>query len=308
MSEVPPEAKESDITLKNGKFTGPGGVLLGRAKNAGLFNVGETSIGDFIEANPTRFNGLAPSLSNIMRAVSQNEGMLEAINTWDNSFLSFGIFQWTAGAADGGGEIVDFLDRLKSLQPGAFDEYFGANGLKLQIAPAANGKLRTGFMILNGTTLNTAARKAALRKPIWAYRFWRAGHDADVRTAEIQHGMARINAFYRVPSAALKGKALSDFITSEVGVAQLLDQHINRPGHVPTMMADAINKFLKQPGKNNPAGWSDADEKSVSDAYLVARRTDPRKSKMTDSKKRADRIQAFVTQGVLSAKRGSFVV
>ena len=307
MSNVPPKAQEGDIVLKKGKFFGPGGVELGKAKNAGLFNSGTTSIGAFIAANPTRFSDLPASLSSIMRAVSQNEGMLEAINTWDNAFLSFGIFQWTAGPGTGGGELVDLLDRLKSAQPAVFDEYFGANGLALEIAPPQNGAIRTGFLLLDGVKLNTVARKAALRKPIWAYRFWRAGHDDDVCTAEIKHGMGRVHAFYRVPTPALKGKALSDFITSELGVAQLLDQHINRPGHVPTMMVATINKFLKKPGKGNPAGWSDADEKSVIDAYLLARRTDPRTTKMTDSQKRADRIQAFVAQGVLSDKRGSFV-
>jgi hypothetical protein len=307
MANIPPEAKESDIVLKKGKFIGPGGLVFGKPKNKGLFNIGATSIGTFIANNPNRFTGTPPSLVNIMRAVSPNEGLLEAINTWDNAFLSFGIYQWTAGAGTGEGELVDFLDRLKSAQPSVFDTYFGANGLGLKIAPATGGAIRRGFLLLDGTVLNTLGRKAAIRKPIWAYRFWRAGHDDDVRTAQITHGMARIKAFYRVPSTLLKGKSLSDFITSEVGVAHLLDQHINRPGHVPRMMADAINKFVKSSGKPNPASWTDADERRIIDDYLVARRTDPRKSKMTDSKNRASRIDAFVAQGVLSPKRGSFV-
>jgi hypothetical protein len=304
-SSVPPEAKENDIVLKKGRFLGPGGVVFGKQKKKGLFNLGKTSIGDFITANPEHFTGVPRSLVNIMRAVSPNEGLLEAVNTWDNAFLSFGIYQWTAGAGAGSGEIVDFLDRLNSAQPEVFKTYFGVNGLGLNIAPATNDAIRRGFLKLNGKDLDTAAKKKELRKPIWAYRFWRAGHDDDVRVAQIRHGTARIKAFYGIPSSALKGKALNDFITSELGVAHLLDQHINRPGHVPTMMAKAINAFIKASGKTNPSLWTDRDERKVIDDYLVARRTDTRKSKMTDSKKRAGRIEALVPQ-VLSSKRGSF--
>lgn len=306
-SPIPPEAKESDITLKKNKFLGPGGVELGKKVKLGLANIGTTSIDDFIKANPARFSNLPASLANVMRGVSQNEGLLEAVNTWDNAFLSFSIFQWTAGTGAGGGELVDFLDRLKTSRGTVYDKYFGVHGLGLQIDPPSNGAIRRGFLVLDGQVLNTPARKAKIRTPIWAYRFWRAGHDDDVRTSAIEHGMGRIKAFYGVKTPALKGKALADFITSEVGVAHLLDQHINRPGHVPGMMAAAINAFVKSSGKKDPASWTDADEKGVIASYLVARRTDPRPAKMTDSKKRAERIQKFVDDGILSDRRGSFV-
>ena len=306
-STIPSEAAEGDITVKNSKFFGPGGIQFGRKKKLGLFNIGTMSIDDFIKGNPARFGSVPASLVNVMRGVSQNEGLLEAINTWDNAFLSFSIFQWTAGAGAGAGELVDFLDRLKTSRAAVFQKYFGVHGLDLQIDPPSNGAIRRGFLLLDGQVLNTLVRKAKIRRPIWAYRFWRAGHDDDVRTGAIEHGMGRIKAFYRVGHSKLGGKALSDFITSEVGVAHLLDQHINRPGHVPAMMADAINAFIASSGKKNPASWTDGDEKRVIASYLVARRTDPRPAKMTDSKNRAERIQKFVDDGILSDRRDSFV-
>ena len=53
-------------------------------------------------------------------------------------------------------------------------------------------------------------------------------------------------------TSTLEGKALSDFITSEYGVALLLDEHINRPGHVPGTFVGALNTFRAETGKGDP--------------------------------------------------------
>jgi hypothetical protein len=294
---VPPEAQESDIKVKGKGFFGPSGKF-GTKKNQGLFNVGATSIGKFVEANPNLFSGLSPSLTRVMRAVSENEGMLEAVNSYDNAFMSFGPFQWTAGTGSAGGELADLLDRLKTSKPAAFNEYFGKIGLDLKIGPPKPGALRTGFLVLDGQALNTPTRKSVLRKPIWGYRFWRAGHDTDVRACEIEHAMARIDVFYRGARSVLGGKAVSDFITSELGVALLLDQHVNRPGHVPKTLVTAIKSF----GKKDPGSWTSADERKVLAMYITERA----KTSMTNSTKRANSIKKAVTAGGLSDERGSF--
>ena len=299
---IPPQASENQIRIQGNAVIGPAGRFA-TTKNAGLFNSGSTSIGKFLADNPTRFSSMPPSLPRVMRAVSNNEGMLEAINTYDNAFLSFGIFQWTAGPDGEPGELAGFLDLLKTSSSAVFGTHFGSNGIGVSIAPPQPGVLRTGFVTLNGQNLDTPGSKAVLRKPIWGYRFWRAGHDDDVRACEIVHAMARIDIFYPKQSASLGGKALKDFITSEFGVALLLDQHVNRPGHVPKTIAGVITAFAARPGKNNPASWTTADEKAVLKNYLVERA----KTSMTNSSQRAQSIQTAVDNGDLSDDRGSFV-
>ncbi|MEJ2164990.1 MAG: peptidoglycan-binding protein, partial [Desulfobacterales bacterium] len=66
----------------------------------GVYFVGRHKPLDFINDNgPMLSNfGLTDSAINIMAAVSENEGNLDAVNTWDTSFMTFGMFQWTAGA------------------------------------------------------------------------------------------------------------------------------------------------------------------------------------------------------------------
>jgi hypothetical protein len=82
------------------------------------------SIHDYVAQHSDRFTHLSDSLLRVMQAVSANEGKLEAINTWDNAFLTFGCFQWTAGTGDSAGELPALIARLKKEKPKAFDTFF----------------------------------------------------------------------------------------------------------------------------------------------------------------------------------------
>jgi hypothetical protein len=115
--------------------------------------------------------------------------------------------------------------------------------------------------------------------------------------------MFRVETFYEKSIPSRKGKTISDFISSEYGVALLLDEHVNRPGHVPKILMAGVDRFVANSNKNDPAKWSDADEAAALQEYLEKRAT----SGMTDSSGRAKKIAAFVESGKLSAKRGSFV-
>jgi Bacterial SH3 domain len=298
---VPPEMQPGDIVLRDGRAFAAG-TSFGKLFRLGIANSGATSMGSFIAASPALFATLPASLVRIARAVSVNEGRLEAINTWDNAFLSFGIFQWTCGPDVAEGELPALLQRLKNADAAAFKRYFGKYGLDVQAASEQPGKLWTGSFVLNGSKLVSPAQKEAMRAPIWAYRFWRAGHDRIVRKAQIDHALARIKAFYDLPSPLLHGLPLRRWISSEAGVAQLLDQHVNRPGHVPKTIASAIDTQIAATGKSDPAKWQDGDETAALKRYIAVRES----TSMTDSTPRAKRINDAVTRGELSVKRGSF--
>jgi hypothetical protein len=241
---IPPDATEQDIKVVGKSVLGPGNVKFGTTSGPGLFNNGVTSIADFFKQDPQAFPDTPASLQRVIQSVSENEGHIEAINTYDNSFLSCGIFQWTAGAGAGAGELPGLLDLVRMRSAATFAAYFGSVGLDVAMNAAPAGALRTGFFVLNGQKLNSATLKAQLRGNLWAYRFWRAAHDPQLRRAQVALAMSRV----------------------------------------------------------------DADESAILVAYLAARLTAGRKSKMTDSQGRADKIKAHVTQGALSAKRGSFVL
>ncbi|MEJ2170653.1 MAG: hypothetical protein P8X90_34605 [Desulfobacterales bacterium] len=88
---------------------------------------------------------MTDSAINIMAAVSENEGNLYAVNTWDNAIMTFGMFQWTAGVESSPGELPALLRKIKDADEAVFQEYFGRHGLDVIEADETSG-----FFSLNG--------------------------------------------------------------------------------------------------------------------------------------------------------------
>ena len=285
----------------------PDGTRFGKKFKLGIFNLGNTSIAQFVSQQPNRFAGLAPSRLRVMQAVSANEGMLEAINTFDNAFLTFGAFQWTAGVGDGAGELASLIDRLKRTNAAAFDQFFGRFGLDTASIKVPAASPATGFFTLNGATVGKATEKdSKLRTLEWAFRFFQAGHDDAVRQAEVEHAAGRIDLFYR--TLKVRNRVIADYVTSEFGVALILDEHVNRPGHVnppagqKSTIGKAIDQFVSERASDDPGNFSDSDERRLLEIYIQIRN----QTNMTDAQKRANTVRDAVNKGLASDKRGSY--
>jgi hypothetical protein len=163
---------------------------------------------------------------------------------------------------------------------------------------------KTGWFSYRGKKLTLAADKALLREHIWAYRFARAGADLEVQAAQILHAINRINKFYFVKSSKLDGYALADLITSEYGVALLLDNHVNRPGYLRGCVAAALERSNLTAAQTARGG--DEEEQRVIKNYLDIRQTYGRHP-MTDARQRASVSRGYVVDGIISEGRGSFV-
>jgi hypothetical protein len=272
----------------------------------GIYQVGEQPPSQFIAtAKDALLNhNLSPSAIRVIAPVSDNEGKLEAVNTWDNAFMTFGMFQWTIGTDHAAGELPALLQRVKDDAPEAFEEHFGQFGLD-----TLDANRTTGFLILNGKKLNTPAEKEQLRKDAsWAFRFWKSGLDPRVQLAQILQALDRINSFrFNSNYRPLDKYFIGDLITSEYGMCLLLDHHVNRPGHLMNYSIgkmDILGQALKKAGlaDSDPAQWGTAEERRLIDAYLPFRSG----SSMTHSKLRAQNIQRFVDRGELSEERHSF--
>lgn len=289
------DSPQNLVTVAGGDAVGPDGQVFAHSHALGFYTTGLTSLADWLQTPDGAGATVSPSRVRVVRAVSANEGNLEAINTWDNSFLSFGLFQWTAGPDGAPGELAALVAQAKAADAGVFQDCFGGYGLDAQVSgPAAV----SGFLTLNGARLVTAADKTPLRDADWAYRFWRAGHHPVIRHCQLALAASRIDRFLTLPVA---GQPLNAWLSSEQGIALILDEHVNRPGHVPGTLATAL--AAEGLTGANPSGWTSADEASLIAAYLTARAP----TSMTDSQKRADQIAACVAAGVLSGDRGSFI-
>ncbi len=271
-----------------------------RKYKAGIYTYGKVKPKEFIKTYKPSLTslGLSESAVNVMLSVAENEGNLDAVNTWDNAFLSFGMFQWTLGTSTNAGELAALLKKIKLKSPVSFELFFNEKGLEIVEADDL-----TGFLSLNGRTLNNANSKEKLRTHEWAYRFWKAGQDEKVQAIEIEHAYGRVNLFYNSPNYKVNGYNISDFVKSEYGVALLLDNHVNRPAY----LIDTIEKTLKNLDMDNPKNWGTDEEKKFIKEYLNVRRTFG-KYPMTDADGRAAVTKKYVRNGTISDERGSFKV
>ena len=250
--------------------------------------------------------GVSQSEVNVMLAVAENEGNLDAINTWDDAFLSFGLFQWTAGQASARGELPALLARIKNEDRDLFDKYCGQHGLDVvDIKPSdwmtSNTGPLTGRFSLRGQTIRSKAQKGLLREAPWAFYFWRAGQDPAVQAMEIKHALDRLKQFYSTDRYTVNGHRVSDLVTSEYGVGLILDNHVNRPAYVRQCLAKALVKVALP----DPAGWGTEEERKLIASYLEIRVTHGR-TPMTHARKRARVTKKYLDNGTISDQRGSF--
>lgn len=271
-----------------------------RKYQKGLFTYGKNRPKDFIVSHFSSLPnfGLTKSAINVMLSVSENEGNLDAVNTWDNAHLSFGMFQWTLGTATNPGELPALLNKIKTKAPTIFQKYFLEYGLDIFQANET-----TGFLKWDGQQIVTTSKKELMRDPVWAFRFWKAGQDDLIMAIEVEHAYSRIKTFYKSNSYKVENYFISDLVTSEYGVALLLDNHVNRPGY----LVDTLTKALKNTGQTNPNTWNTGDEKTFLNEYLNVRKTFGRYP-MTDSDGRAFVTKRYLTSGIISDTKDSFKI
>lgn len=276
------------------------GILEGRFTRfkKGLYLYGNQRPLDFIQNNKADLMGLGltDSAINVMAAVSENEGNLDAVNTWDNSFITFGMFQWTVGAGNNSGELPALLKKVKALAPNTFEQYYGRFGLDI-----VDANELYGYFSLNGKTLTDTIGKENLRSNQWAFYFWKSGRDPIVQSIQIEHASSRLKTFYRSSRYKVDDYFIADLITSEYGMGLVLDNHVNRPGYV----APCLKAAMEHSGLGNPAAWGTDEELRLIDTYLKVR-SSYGKYPMTDAVKRAAVTRKFLENGIISAERGSF--
>lgn len=266
----------------------------------GVYTFGDQDTIDFVQnyRNELHSLGLSESAIKVMIAVSENEGNLDAINTWDNSFMTFGMFQWTIGVGNDPGELPALVKKIKDADYTIYEKYFGDHGLDIR----DTGSVR-GYFTLNGRKLDTPREKELLRTDKWAFYFWKAGQDAFVQKMEIKHAYSRLGTFYRSASYKVKGYYISDLVTSEYGVGLIIDNHVNRPGYV----CGCLEKAMDQINLGNPPNWGTQEERKLIHAYLDIRK-DYGTYPMTHADKRAKVTQKYLDRGIISDERGSFKV
>ena len=308
ISEPETSTQKSDVVIidENPKIyfqyqDDPTKRYLGKKFRKGIFRNGSQNTEKFIEENSSLLAKLKISKSevNALLATSENEGNLDAINTWDNSYMSFGMFQWTLGAGSGKGELPALIKLVKETYPDAFDQYCGQFDLTVSSDTTSTG----GYLQFKNKKIASATDKQFFRNNIVAYRFAAAGLDKRVNAVQILHAINRFDRFYFKKSDLLGGYTLFDLLSSEYAAALFLDNHVNRPGYLMRCVAKAIKSsgLTFEQLKNG----GDQEEMDVINEYLKIRETYG-SSPMTNAKDRAEVTKRYLEAGRISAKKGSF--
>ena len=276
-----------------------------RKKDLGVYTVGFHPVNNFVDQYDGKLTSmeLSPSGIAVVDAVAQNEGNLDAINTYDRGFVSMGIFQWTLGRDDRAGELAALLKKIKTNFPHTFRVFFQNFGLDV----ADDTNTTYGYLSYNGRPVSSAYMKDQFREPEWAFRFWRAAQHTDVQAVEIMHALSRLKNFYWKDNFRVLGFNLNEVITSSYGVALLLDNHVNRPSWV----GKCVERAMSNSGlTSGVASWTKAEEMRVLEEYIRIRAnySENNFSPMTKANERARKIQTDLRNNVLSDERGSFQV
>ena len=276
-------------------------IDIGKKYKLGLVRYGVFQPEDFLRSGDPLLSELQINDSEIrvLLPTAENEGAMDAINTWDNSFLSFGMFQWTAGRANEAGELPVLLAKIKDRYPDDFQHYFGQFGLDVEGITGAYG-----WFSLDGTRLNTEQDKQQLRDYAWVYRFMRAGADRNVQAVEALHAIERLDSFYFQSQAKFDGYTFAQMFSSEYAVSLLLDNHVNRPGYVNNCITAALEATNLTPVQ--VVNGDKTTEQNLLNAYLSVRETYGR-SPMTHASTRAALTERYRSDGLLSDERDSFV-
>ncbi|PQJ35332.1 hypothetical protein BSZ35_12615 [Salinibacter sp. 10B] len=121
----------------------------------------------------------SPFDRNVWASLSESEGSLRAINTWDAAFLSAGPFQHTAGTNGGKGELPGVLDTVRENARDAYWHHFGRFGVK-PIGAEISGGAKRAYFELHGEKLDAPEKKRQLRRFKWPHRFREALRDEEI--------------------------------------------------------------------------------------------------------------------------------
>ena len=206
----------------------------------------------------------------IILAMSENEGNMDAVQSYDSEILTAGAMQKTINP-EGYGELSIQLWEFKQSNPDKFKELFENCGWDvkeietLQKDKKVIKKYQAYYNDKTGKDLKILIRKGFVEKKykekvicIPMESFINACKDEDFQAKQIIDFISRLNSAINKKPTGYSNK-IKDFTKSKLGKAMVLDHDVNRPGHVMRCFGDALDKFFNANKKvsRNPADWKE---------------------------------------------------
>lgn len=231
----------------------------------------------------------------ILVAMSENEGNLDALQSYDSEILSVGAMQKTINPR-GAGELPQQVYEFKCEHPDMYERLFfrcgwevreerGVQYLYYDGVTGADLKkiLREGF--------NAEAKRLGRKLPSKPLAvFSNAIVSEEFMAKQVTDFVRRLRLAVSLYPSGYPGFSINQYLKTKIGKAAVLDQHVNRPGYVRADFGSALKKFFSQyPHVSEvPTEWGDAHEKhegNLLEVYVSVRR-------MTNSEKRYNDLKA----------------
>lgn len=224
---------------------------------------GRIKLADFYGWGRLVSEGVATSVErDILVAMSENEGNLDAVQSYDSEILTAGAMQKTInpqGAGELPKQVYEFMLENRNLYQSIFVDcgwevkaegakyylyYKGVTGSELKAL------LRTGF-----DQAAFEGKKQLSSEPLAA--FINAITSKEYLAKQVVDFVKRLRAVVALRPVGHGLYSIGDYIHTKVGKAIVLDHHVNRPGYVAPDFGSAVTNFLlaNPEVSENPKVW-----------------------------------------------------
>lgn len=246
----------------------------------------------------------------IIIAMSENEGNLDAINGYDDQIVSVGAMQKTVNQ-EGTGELPIQIWEFSLAFPKKYQSIMVNCGWRVEeeTSEDENGKEIVEYRIyyndISKKDLYKKIRKGFSKEnygkkvqSIPLEPLIKLSKDTDFQSKQIEDFIERLHqSIQKKPSGYLN--RISEFIKSNLGKATVLDHDINRPGHVRMYFGEALDRFFAANPyiSKNVSEWGenhDKNEKKFLEIYgpLRGKKIGKVKHPMTDASLRYSNLKS----------------
>ncbi len=207
-------------------------------------------------------------------------GCVQALNSWDDVFMSIGFMQWPL--------VFGKLQRLIARAPDAFRRY----GIELD--PTRRYSIKRSYGTETPIALKGVGHPRELRSLNWAKRFYAAGLDPEIVAREAELALEVIAEERRKIEKSL-GRPIPHYDESSALRALIQETNNHRPAWLKEVLKRAVAQYTRS-GASGAARFLDLVRATIRSVYPEKARAAA--SKMTnDPKKIADAVARMVRSG-----------
>lgn len=233
----------------------------------------------------------------ILIAMSENEGNLDCVQSYDSEIFSAGAMQKTVSISSEGEFPIQLYEFNISYPEKA--EKLEKCGWKVE---EQNGKYIISYNKIIGKELKNYIRNGFGKENFKKFVECRPLepiikllNDTDFQTKQIEDFIERLHFCLQIQPLNYNYK-IGDFLRTKLGRAIILDHHVNRKSHVKKCFGESLDIFFKQNTQvsKKPSDWGgnfSIYEKKILEIYGPLRGDKSKGYSMTNAKLRYDQLK-----------------